>query len=55
MLGIFTSITQIIHIHLFLLLRVKKLAMWIVRNLGPEKRKLCWDQEFEAKRKRLGK
>jgi len=31
--------------------RVKKLTMWITRNLGRDKRKLCWDQEFEATHK----
>jgi len=35
--------------------RVKKLVMWIMRNLGKDKREVCWDREFEDKRKQLGK
>jgi len=30
--------------------RVKKLTAWIVRNIGHERLKLCWDKDFEKKK-----
>jgi len=33
--------------------RVKKLIMWIMENLGPDKHKVCWDQKFEARRRQM--
>jgi len=35
--------------------RVKRFLLWIVRNVGPDKRNLCWGQKFAAKRRKLGK
>ena len=33
--------------------RVKKLAVWIVNSIGEESQKLCWDEDFQQKMRKM--
>jgi 3-methyladenine DNA glycosylase AlkD len=41
--------------YILITFRVKKFAVWILRNIGAENNKLCWDRAFGEKMKSVFK